>query len=244
MVRLFLLVWLMLCALGASASVSAEEITLYVEDGYAPFSMANGKGISNDIVERAYQEVGVDVRFEVLPFARVVKWLLDGKGLGGFNAAKTEGTKNQFLFSKEPIYHVKNYLYYRVDKPLKISSLSDLNDPQLDVGEVNGYMYSQQFLNLKFRRHKAKSDDHILRMLTMGRVDAVYVSEKSVEYFVQQNHLYRVKFARLENIIQDDIPLYVIFNKHHPKGAYYRDLLDQGIRKLKANDLYEILAEL
>jgi len=145
----------------------AQTIELYAEDSYTPFSNANGSGMINNLVVAAYREMGVEVKIKVIPFARIIKWLENGKGLGGFSAVKTAASQETLLFGKEPVFDVVTKFFYAKARPINIEDEADLNNSNLDVGEVNGYMYHDAFYQYKFKRHIAQSDENLIKMLLL-----------------------------------------------------------------------------
>ncbi|WP_423049241.1 hypothetical protein [Undibacterium sp. SXout7W] len=50
-----------------------ESIEIMVEDAADPFSKADGTGYANDQVVAAFSAVGVDIKFNVVPYVRCKK---------------------------------------------------------------------------------------------------------------------------------------------------------------------------
>jgi len=219
----------------------AQTIELYAEDAYTPFSNANGSGMINNLVITAYREVGVEVRIKVIPFARIVKWLESGQGLGGFSAVKTPISQQNLLFGKEPVYHVVTKFFYATARPVEIENDSDFNNPNLDVGQVNGYMYHPAFYQYQFKRHVVQSDESLIKMLLLGRLDMAYITDKVVDCHLSKMGIPRSTLSAQKQFGVISVPLYVAFNKRHPNAQYYADLLDKGLKRLKLNGKYEKL---
>jgi len=213
----------------SSRLAQADTITIYAENGYTPFSNEDGSGLVNQRVIDAYALVGVDVKYQVLPFARLKQWLKNGRGLAGFSTVKTpEGTK-AFLFGEQPIYHVVTKFFSAKKFPVIINGPQDLNNSQLNVGEVNGYMYHQEYYDYTFIRHHAQSDENLIKMLLLGRIDLAYMTESVVEFHLNSMGLSPDSLIGHNRIGVVKVPLFVAFNKSHPKAQYYADLLDKGL---------------
>lgn len=224
-----------------SPYVQGEKISLFVEDVYEPYSLPDGSGISNAIVIAAYAEMGIEVNLVVMPFSRIISYLEQGIGLGGFNTVPTDRYSNKFVFGAEPIYVVKTSFFYHRDRPLNITSISELDDLKLLVGEVRGYMYDQSYLDLKFTHSKAESDETLLKMLMRNRFHAIYITESTVQHFISKNNYPPDVLIKLDNIGVTAAPLHVAFSRKHPKAKHYAELLDKGIRLLRKNGKYSLI---
>jgi len=222
----------------------AETIELYAEDSYSPFSNPDGSGIVNKVVIAAYREVGIDVKIRIIPFVRIVKWLGEGKGLGGFSAVKTPDSEDKFIFGEQPVYQVTTKFFYATKRPIEVKSEKDLNNSRLQVGEVNGYMYHPEYYQYKFKRQKAQSEERLIKMLLLGRVDLAYITEKVIDYHLSLMKLPRESLKSISSIGVVSVPLYVAFNKKHPKAKYYAKMLDKGLLKLKESGRYTPLTQL
>ncbi len=54
----------------------------------------------------------------------------------------------------------------------------------------------------------------------------------------------RLDRLKLQDIVEyafinESTPIYLAFSKTHPKGQYYSDKFDEGMRKIKANGTYK-----
>ena len=172
----FLIFW------GLSSDVTAEQITLYAEDNFYPFSTQTGDGLSNRLVAAAYQSMDIDVQYEVMPFARLMRTLDQGKGLGGLNSKLNDENYPHLLYGKQPIYVGALQFYYHKDSPVSVTQISDINNPLLVLGQVNGYYYPPIMKESNSHKQQVQSDQHLIRMMLLGRVNAGLMMEKVVEY--------------------------------------------------------------
>lgn len=217
---------------------TAQTIELYGEDNYPPFSNKQKNGLSHQVIQAAYNAVGIDVDFIAMPFARIVKMLDNNKALGGFNVIKTSQDKNKYLFSKFPIYTVKTYFYYLKSKPLQVSKLSDLNDPSLIVGEVRGFMYEKEYLDLTFSRYQVGTEEQLVALLTLGRIDAAYITREVELYYRRKLNIDDDKIDFLPDIGVYQVPLHLAFNKKHPDAQQNAQAFNDGMAIIKSNGVY------
>ena len=93
LMRLFLIILFLL----SSASVSfAETIILGAENDWVPYSNHDGTGMANEIVLAAYKAVGIDVKFQVGPYNRLLKMVRNGEILGAFNVPQERSNEKEY----------------------------------------------------------------------------------------------------------------------------------------------------
>jgi len=221
------------------SSVSAETIELLGEDNYPPFSNSTQNGLSNQVITAAYQAVGINIKFIAMPFARVTKYVLNNRALGGFNIIKVSGAENDFLFPQNPIYQVHTHYYFNTDSSFEIKKSSDLDNKNLLVGQVIGFMYSPEFYQRLFTRHEAQSEQQLINMLWIGRIDSAYITREAEFYYRKKLNIPDKAVYFLPAIGAQEVPLYLAFNKHHPKAKHYAEKFDDGIRIIKENGQYQ-----
>src|SRR5690606_13331903 len=104
MTRLFhAIILLMLAAmLGiVSAAPLSQTVTLAAEDSWPPYSNKKGEGISRNIIQSAFNAVGIKVKFVVAPYARALRLTELGQVHGCFNVTKQSSTLEKFRFGEE-----------------------------------------------------------------------------------------------------------------------------------------------
>lgn len=221
-----------------SLSAFADDISLYVEETYFPFSNADGSGVSNTIVVEAYKVMGINVKLDVVPFVRMMEYISAGKALGGFNAIPIESEKNNFIFGTQPIYQVKTYIYYNPKKSIPTDSIAELNKTNLKLGEVRGYMYDDKYKEISLKRFYTASDEQLIKMLLSSRLDTAILTGGVTESILKNLGYSHSALSRIESFAIAKAPLHVAFNAKHPKANYYANILDQGLLKLKASGRY------
>lgn len=205
-------------------------ITLYAEDGWPPYSYADGSGISNQKVIEAFALEGVKVNIQVLPFARILNLLKTGNAILGVNVAKTDETKEQFLFHKSPLYTVKSHFYYWHNKPLIVGTKEELNK-NTRIGAIIGYDYGdfidKNEVGLKIER--VKNHEQNLKKLSSHRLDALILFDDIAGELITTNNL---ENKLIKGPPGDSIEIFVAFSKVHPSSLKYLEILNRGLTKL------------
>ncbi len=207
----------------------STTIDLYGEDNYPPFSNKEKNGLSHKVIQAAYNAVNVEVNFITMPFVRIIKMLDENQALGGFNLIKTHNIDDKYLFANSPIYVVKTYFYYLKNKPLPIKKISDLNNKAFTVGQVRGFMYEKEFLDLSFSRYEAGTEEQLVAMLASGRIDAAYITREAELYYRKKLNIAENKIDYLRDVGVYDVPLYLAFNKKHPDAKKYLKAFNEGM---------------
>ena len=209
----------------------SEEITLYAEDGWPPYSNADGTGISNQKMIEAFAIEGVKVNIQVLPFARILNLLKSGKALVGINVAKTPETEAQFRFHNSPLFEAHSHFYYWFERPLATSHKEQLS-AGIRIGAIIGYDYGK-FIdenNNGLKIERVKSHQQNIKKLESNRLDAVVLFDDVANELIKEHQL---TGKLLKGPPSDSIKIYAAFSKAHPDTQKYLTLLDSGLSKLK-----------
>ena len=213
-----------------------EMLELGVEDAWPPYSNPDGTGISNDIVKAAYQAVGIDVTLIVRPYKRLVVEAKDGQHIGIFNVKRDATTEQEFLWGQEPLLISKAYYYHHIERPLKATTADELKNGER-IGVILGYEYGEQFAkNDQIVKEWVKEYEQNVQKLLANRLDAIIMSERGGKKLLSD--------MRLTDIIVPAFPseasyIYVAFSKIYSNAAYYAEKLDEGLRIIKANGVYD-----
>lgn len=230
-----LLVLLMCCVLPAHAG---KVLTLLAEDDWYPYAaLKDGKavGMAVEIVQEAYQAVGVSVGFRSVPYARCMRLVEVGREVGCFNSLKDASTEPSFRFGKQPLFHAAISIYARSGQ------LSGVTVAQLAgkrVGLTNGYTYGSEVeLNQDMIKDVAASDLISLRKLLLGRLDYVLVYSRVADHLITRYPADLAgKIQRVGTVM--DNPLYLTFSKTNPHADKALQQLDRGLAILQKNGRY------
>lgn len=215
-----------------------EMLELGVEDAWPPYSNPDGTGISNAIVKAAYQSVGIDVTLIVRPYKRLVIEAKEGQYIGIFNVARDSTTEQEFLWGQETLLITKTYYYHHVERPLKAQTADELQHGER-IGVILGYEYGEKFAkNDQIVKEWVKEYQQNVQKLLANRLDALIMSERGGQKLLSDMHL--------TDIIVPAFPaeasyIYVAFSKTDSTATYYAEKLDEGLRIIKANGVYDTI---
>lgn len=230
-----------LLALGCLLSfpvLAAEQLTLVAEDDWAPYSsLKHGQahGLAVDIVRAAYQEMGVQVTFRSMPYARCMKLVEVGREVGCFNSLKDATTAPVFAFGRQPLFTATIAIYsHQPEAGMTVAALAGKR-----VGLTNGYTYGSEVeQDRRMLKDKAVSDLASLRKLVAGRLDYALVYTRVAD---QLQHLYSQEFSgrlyRVGTVIEN--PLYVSFSRRNLRSESAMLQLDRGLQRLHQNGQYQ-----
>ena len=84
----------------------AADLKIMTEDAAEPFSRVDGTGYANDVVKAAFHAAGVEIQFDVVPYARCKKDVERGKVVACFSMSWYMGVEDTVAFSDLPIIQV------------------------------------------------------------------------------------------------------------------------------------------
>lgn len=138
MIRVFL--GLAACFFSASGLAEPLEVAVPVP-GVVPFAFlekGEPKGLIGEVTRMAFKNMGVEVRFSEMPFARMYKSLEDGALAGGVSALRTPDREKTMFFSK-PIMVEYNVILVKKGKAWAAKTTADLAGKR--IGSRIGFKY-------------------------------------------------------------------------------------------------------
>lgn len=213
-------------------------LQLAVEDSWPPYADAAGRGLSTDIVRAAFDAVGVAVSIEIKPYARVMRDLEAGLVDGGYNITKLSANLERFIFGEEPLATATVSFYYRPGAVKDYRSAFDV-PTGTRIATIIDYDYGDEFESQRprFREYKVMRQSQIVHMLIAGRVEAAVMYDRVAAYTLNTLGLPPETIVRGSTIHPNDV--YVAFSRHNPHAQEYAALLDEGLRKIRQNGVYE-----
>lgn len=227
---LFLLIFIV------NISKAQEALKLGMEDSWPPYAIADGTGYSAEIVKAICDQIKINCKIQVYPYARVVSLVEKGFIDGGFNITKQKSTEENFVFGKNPILKATSYIYYR-DNTSKYRDLKALPD-KFKIGVIRSYEYGDLFekekkrFNLTYVSHQRQ----LITMLLQKKIDGILLYEKVKEYSIKkmnlnQNQLYK-------GFATNTSQAYVAFLKND-KSKKLAKKFDEGLSAIKKNGRYQ-----
>jgi polar amino acid transport system substrate-binding protein len=250
----FLILFLLLFSTPSLAGDEGQAISI-VADEWCPFNCsleAEKPGYVVELAKEIFAPYGIEVKYDILPWARALQGTEDGTYDAVIGVTKSESSK--LIFPKE-ISGVSLYKFYvSTDSKWNYKNTNSLKDVTLGVIKDYGYGKLDKYINDHQNENSLvqilSSDDAAslnIKKLNAGRISATYGDEFVTEYTIKDLGL-TGKIRQAGTINKTAVPkedyIYLAFSPKNPKAAYYSKIYTDGIRKLRASGrLEEILQE-
>lgn len=231
---------LVLFALAPAAT--AETITIGAEDDWAPYSsVVDGKahGFSVDVVRAAFAAAGVQVHFEVLPYARCLAKAKAGRIVGCFNAVPNGMISPSYLWHAQPLFMTHMNVYSLAGARERGVTAARLEGKS--VGVARDYEYGDEFdLNTKIVRKVVDKNEQGFKMLLAGRIEYMAAEQRIADaLFAKYPKAFGGKFVVAGTVATPG--LYMAFTRQSPDGAKYLARFNQGYAVIRGNGRYKAL---
>ena len=222
--------WLLSACLHLGAA--ADEVVIGAEDDWYPYAgVVDGKlrGLTPTLVRAAFEQVGIKVRFEVMPYARCMARTKAGELVACFNTLRHPGLETDYLWHSPAMFRVQSSIY-----ALAGSTQSGLRPADLEgrrVAVTHGYEYGPDFdSNPRIVRVVGLRDENSFRMLLRGRVDYVMAVEANVAVLLARHAELRGRFRAVGAAAVTES--YTVFSRSHPQGAVRKAQFETGLNQL------------
>lgn len=234
----------LLCAvlLGVSAGSTARTLELVTLE-YPPYAYQQDdkvEGIAVRVVEEVFQRMRQPVTITVLPWARALQRIQQGRSDGIFTAYKTVEREVFADYSKEVLIPQTVSLFVKGQSGIRFDGdLKSLHHYQFGVvrkvsyGSVFDSALNQGVFN---NVQIVDSGQQNFRKLILGRVDIV-VSNKYGAYHILNQIDGAEKVRELTPELQS-LPSYIAFSKKRALTGV-RDRFDHLLREIKADGTYD-----
>jgi len=221
--------------------VYAETVIIAAENDWIPYARQDGTGLANEIIVAAFKSVGIEVVYEIYPYARVLQNIEAGTHIAGFNVPLDAQSNKKYILGKEKLFDAVSAYYHNKNKPIKSRNRNEL-PIGVTIGVVRGYGYGDHYLDMVKTSviSEAISDSEVsnLKKLANGRIDGTIIYNKTANILLKQLELESViDFA----FINESTPIHLAFSRTHPKGQYYSDKFDEGMRIIRANGVHKAI---
>lgn len=223
----------------ASPIQSAEAETISIDDAYPPYMYSKNKmpkGFYSDIINAVFERMGDAVQINAMPWKRAVFQIdIAAAGLGGLY--KTDKRLAKYDYS-DAIYEETLVVYTQKNKSFLYTNLDDLNDRLIGVN--TGWSYGNAFDKAralhKFKVQEVKTNLQNLKMLAVGRLDAVVIDSLSADLIVKKDQM-GSQLVKLET----PVTINGAFLAFH-KSADKKDLLkrfNKALHTMKSDGSYD-----
>lgn len=191
--------------LSLSFTVSADMLIFGVFEDLPPYEYTeNGelKGIDIEIGREIFSRLGTEIRYEVLPWARMKTYAKEGE-IDGILAMYCLETYLDILdFAESPI-RAEISFFARKESTLNISGIDSLKGQS--VGVIRGYTYTPEFASYTdITRDECDDDEMLVKKLAGGRFE-VAVAEDIPFRFISKKLGFQDTFKKLYTLTEHRI---------------------------------------
>lgn len=237
---------LVLCAL--TPTLHADIIRVRADHWFPvngqPDAPAPGFGI--EIANRIWRAAGHQLDYRLMSWGRALEAVRQGEADCVIGAYVEDAP--DFLFPQEPLGSDRVYAYVRKGDNWRFTGVASLD--QRSVAVINDYSYGKRLdawladpahaAGIQFAYGESALEGNIRKLLA-GRVDVLFESP-----MVMDSALSRLGLAQQVEVAGEGAPLtdfYMACTSADPRAAGWLTILDQGIRKMRADgELARILA--
>lgn len=239
----------LLACLSLSAPANSETLVI-AGDIWCPINCEAGgerPGIFVELARDIFAEAGIEVRYEMRNWARV----LHDVRRGDVNAAVGAGVEDapDFLFTKTPVALSRNCFYTLQDSTWRFTGLDSLASVRLGV--INDYSYGLQ-LDAYVAQQRGQGDrlqvaagdkalDLNLSKLAHRRLDALIENSWVVQ--ARLAALGRSGELREAGCREPDVPIYLAFSPTLKDSPRHLQLFEQGLRRYRADGRLQALLQ-
>jgi ABC-type amino acid transport substrate-binding protein len=236
-------------ALAAAAAIiiwaaqghAGDRLEIMVENASEPFSRADGTGYANDLVRAAFAAAGVDVVFDVVPYARCKDALVRGLTPACFSMSRSAGAAVRF--SDQPLFAVEAVLFQNRDRPL-ILDREGRAAPGSRIGIVNGYEYPPELDRLAAAgavMELSVNETALLKKLAKKRLEGAVIMTSGLEPSTQPALRAGVADQVETALAVGSVSSYIGFSTRHEEGETARRRFNAGYLAIQQNGTAEAI---
>jgi polar amino acid transport system substrate-binding protein len=219
-----------------------EETIKILAYQYPPLIDAQtpGMGIAANIVQAAFEEVGIDMQIEILPVKSLARHSLLHENavavLGEPNLfSKTESGK----FRAVPCYQMTGGYYYYL--PAHREGMSWNGDLKKLRGYTGGVPTGENVALYKNAGIKVVQGDlkYLLRKLKEREIDFLSAPDIVVRRYIQKSYSDEINNFALMKGSAWTAPFSLFFNKRNLRAETLRKAYSEGLKKIKQNGKYD-----
>ncbi|MBB1270605.1 ABC transporter substrate-binding protein [Shewanella sp. SR44-3] len=186
------------------------------------------------VLDEALIDSGYQLEYEFLPFNRALISVKKGV-IDAMSPLYISESRKVFLHYSEPLGISQTALFFAKTKPIDYHNISDLKG--LSIAIMRGASVNPEFdKSQDFTRVEATSYGQLVRMLLLGRVDAVVGEEFVVREIINNDKEFngKAKLAQA-NVALATQGLYVGVSKAAPDAVNKMAALNTGLAALKVS---------
>ncbi len=219
-----------------SNTLRAETILISATD-FPPYEFAQPKdglrGFDVEVVEAAFDRVGIDTNFSFFPWKRAVAQAKLGLNTGLLSCSYLPERDEYFVFS-DPISEASHAFFLRKNfEGFVPSRIEDAKDRK--VATVLGWAQAKIMKSAGAELVTYRSEELVFRNLLKGVVDYAYLSLEASRYRAKQ-----LGFSeKLRQVSTTKKTFHICFSKKWPNIEKIKNKFSKGLSSIKADGTYE-----
>ncbi|MBI3347385.1 MAG: transporter substrate-binding domain-containing protein, partial [Burkholderiales bacterium] len=231
-----------------SAAQPAAPLTRVVvgaENDWYPYSgerQGRAQGMTVDLVTAAFAAVGVEVKFDLLPYARCMAQTRSGALAACFNTTRTALIEDAYLWPAKPMFNERFMIYARADDPHRGPPLQVRDLEGHNVAVTRGYEYGSEFdANPRIPRVVTSHDENNFQLLLRGRARYTLAPDINTRQLLQRHPEFAGRFKIVGALSYFGI--YTTFSRQHPDARAALAAFDEGMKLINANGTARAIQE-
>lgn len=211
---------------------AAQNLTLATLDWepYIGQSMPE-QGYVAALVKQAYATAGYEVKYEFMPWARVVALAKNGETDGYLPEYYAESLKTDFLVS-DPFPGGPLGFFKRKADAISFTTLQDLQ--KYKIGVVRDYVNTEEFDKATFLQKEEANDDITnLRKLAGNRLDLVVIDKYVGMYLIQKEMSDKAGELEFVSPALEEKSLYLCISKKTADAEAKIKAFNDGLKAMK-----------
>lgn len=214
--------------LGISGSAAmAEDISEihFVSEAWENVTHADGTGLCWELFRKVYEPRGIQVRFEIVPYARATNMVQQKQADASVGVYLDE--YDHALFSE---WHYLRDLVLAIFKKGKVTTWDGEKSLSGKIGWMRGYAFNE-YLQMEVNFHEVDTRKSGLKMLERDRLDFFLDTETELREALQEGHI-DVDAFQVETLLTLTVHLAFAENE---RGRQLRQIFDERMAELAAS---------
>lgn len=234
-------------ALPAGAAMAQQRtVVIGAEDDWYPYSAeqhGRAQGITVELVMAAFAAVGVEARFDLLPYARCMAQTKTGSLVACFNTTRTVHIEGDYLWPARPMFEERFLIWARANAPAPRAGGLQVRDLEGQaVAVTRGYEYGSEFDgNGRIQRVVTGHDENNFRLLLRGRARYTLAPDINTRLLFKRHPELAGQFKVVGQL--NAFGIYTAFSRRHPQSAAMLAAFDEGMKVIQANGVARAIQE-
>lgn len=218
-------------------SLGAQSQIKIATGKYIPYTgkELNNLGYMNHIISAAFNEMGIEVEYEFIPWARALEKTRQGNYHGMSYGYYNQAGEKDYIYSD---LIAKEYIYFYGKKgrvPTSYDALDELKG--FRIGVTRAYTYNEQFWDLtnnaKHKLSVVNTDLQNMQMLVLERIDLFPVEELTAKHILA-HHINAQQAALVHKVTPalQVIDTHLLVSRNVPNAEQLIKSFNLGLKKL------------